>query len=126
LAFAIAIRWKSKTSKFRKLWPRYWLKTSEKTCLLFCEGETKAYQIGSEKTRKPGTWMKRGNDLPNIKGVPVEVGRDYQCRCVARDVFTLEGFANVPVAAVDWDKKDNFITYQSVQSNKKRRPALLG
>jgi SPP1 gp7 family putative phage head morphogenesis protein len=57
-------------------------------------------------TGKEGSWKKKTPDMPNIKGVFVHPGKDYQCRCIAMPVFNMEGVTEIPVQAVDWDKVD--------------------
>ena len=58
------------------------------------------------KTGDPDSWTPKTPDMANIRGQYVQAGDDYQCRCVKRAVFTLAGFTNVPVAAVDWQAVD--------------------
>jgi len=63
------------------------------------------------------TWKKKTLDMPNIKGRFLHPEEDYQCRCRARSVFTIEGLPKIPVKAVDWDHVDNFITYRDKDGN---------
>jgi SPP1 gp7 family putative phage head morphogenesis protein len=63
------------------------------------------------------TWKKKTLDMPNIKGKFLHPGEDYQCRCRARAVFTIEGLPKIPVKAVDWDHVDNYITYRDKDGN---------
>ena len=56
---------------------------------------------------KGKTWKKKTLDMANIKGKFVHPGEDYQCRCVAIPVFNMEGIAEIPIAAVDWETVDN-------------------
>ena len=57
-------------------------------------------------SRDGNGWFPKTPGMAIIKGQFVQVGKDYQCRCTGRAVFTLAGFTNVPVAAVDWKAVD--------------------
>jgi len=59
------------------------------------------------ETGEEGSWKPKAANMANIRGKFVHVEQDYQCRCTPRAVFTLAGFKNVPVAAVDWKSIDN-------------------
>jgi SPP1 gp7 family putative phage head morphogenesis protein len=59
------------------------------------------------------TWMPKTDDMPKVKGEFVQVGEDYQCRCVALPVFNMEGISEIPVQPADWKAIDQRLEKKS-------------